>query len=273
MVFVGMAGIVKLGAKFNNCLDEEISVKPFKELMPDIDALLRLQPEELGAVLLEHINTWPEENLTHLGWHNTVSMIALQYEGRREEIKRPLTEAWVWLENEGFLAPRPGTARDFSFITRKGKQFTAARQLESYRKMKLLAGSLHPRIDEKARAAFLRAEYGPAIFEGFKEVEVAVREAAGAAATDLGVDLMNSAFKPNVGPLTDRSLPESEQIALRNLFAGAIGYYKNPGSHRHVPADPEAAAGVLVFASVLLRIVDERAASRTTAASAAAPQP
>jgi uncharacterized protein (TIGR02391 family) len=71
------------------------------------------------------------------------------------------------------------------------------RQLDAYRKMKLLSGSLHPRVDENARAAFLRAEYGPAIFTAFKEVEVAVRNAAGAAATDLGVDLMNSAFKPN----------------------------------------------------------------------------
>jgi hypothetical protein len=43
---------------------------------------------------------------------------------------------------------------------------------------------------------------------------------------------------------------------MANLFAGAIGLYKNPQSHRHVPTHPEDAAEVIVFASQLLRIVD-----------------
>lgn len=70
-------------------------MKPFKELVPDQDTLLRLRPEELGAVLLEHFNSWPEQNLVHLGWHNTVSSLALERADRREEIKRALTEAWI----------------------------------------------------------------------------------------------------------------------------------------------------------------------------------
>lgn len=244
-------------------------MKSFIEVFPNAESLSRLQPEELGAALLEFINSWSEGELRTLGSQNTTTAIAVLYQDQQEEIKRILTEAWVWLESEGFLAPLPGSNRGLSFVTRKGKQFTQAKQLDSYLKIKLLAGTLHPRIDEKAHAAFLRGDYGQAVFAAFKEVEVAVRDASGAAATDLGVDLMNSAFKPRVGPLTEGSLPESEQIALRNLFAGAIGHYKNPGSHRHVPTDPQAAAGVLVFASVLLRIVDERASSRTTATSAA----
>ena len=91
--------------------------------------------------------------------------------------------------------------------------------------MKLLSGNLHARIEETAKAAFLRGEYGPAVFAAFKEVEVAVREASAASVTDLGVDLMNAAFKPHVGPLTDRGLPEPEQLALRALFAGATGTF------------------------------------------------
>ena len=45
---------------------------------------------------------------------------------------------------------------------------------------------------------------------------------------------------------------------MANLFAGAIGLYKNPQSHRHVPTHPENAAEVIVFASHLLRLIDEQ---------------
>lgn len=75
---------------------------------------------------------------------------------------------------------------------------------------------------------------------------------------------MRTAFRPaekkgppvTPGPLTDKQLPAAEQEAMANLFAGAIGLYKNPQSHRHVPTHPEDAAEVIVFASQLLRIVD-----------------
>src|SRR5712664_95897 len=183
-----MAGIVKLTAKFHNHKSEEMFVKSFIEVFPDIESLSQLQPEELGAALLEHINSWSEGELRTLGSQNTTTALAVLYPDRQEEIKRILTEGWVWLESEGFLAPLPGSNRGLSFVTRKGKQFSHAQQLDSYRKMKLLAGSLHSRIDEKARAAFLRGDYGGAVFSAFKEVEVSVREASGASATDIGVD-------------------------------------------------------------------------------------
>lgn len=55
-----------------------------------------------------------------------------------------------------------------------------------------------------------------AIFNAFKEVEVAVRQAGGFTANDLGTALMKEAFQANVGPLTDKTIPESEQLGLRN---------------------------------------------------------
>jgi hypothetical protein len=49
---------------------------------------------------------------------------------------------------------------------------------------------------------------------------------------------------------------EGASSAMAHLFAGAIGLYKNPQSHRYVPTEPHDAAEVIVFASHLLRIVD-----------------
>jgi len=75
-----------------------------------------------------------------------------------------------------------------------------------------------------------------------------------------GVDLIRAAFKPaektgvatTPGVLTDRQLPVAEQEAMSSLLAGAFGVYRNSTGHRHIGT----AAEVIIFASLLLRIVD-----------------
>ena len=81
-------------------------------------------------------------------------------------------------------------------------------------------------IREDVWALYHRGKYDTAVFEAMKAVEVAVREASGLAAKDIGAPLMRRAFDVNGGPLTDATAEPAERQALSDLFAGTIGTYK-----------------------------------------------
>lgn len=240
------------------------------EILPDAEDLLSLEPEELAGPLLVSL-----QGSDYINPLEAISYELLENGGIQEYMSKgankilfALMEAWQWLEREGFVAPRPTSLScervampmdTTYFVTSRGKKIKQHEDLNAYRKANLLPkGQLHPIIAQKVWSLFLRGDYDSAVFQAFKEVEIAVRNAGNYDEQDFGVNLMRKAFNVTTGKLTNTKLPDSERKAMSNLFAGAIGTYRNPYSHRHVSVTAEEAAEIIIFASHLLRVVDSR---------------
>ncbi|WP_123393449.1 TIGR02391 family protein [Nocardioides aurantiacus] len=174
-----------------------------------------------------------------------------------------LSDAWSWLESHALVGPSaqnpPG---GWHRVTRAGAEVAAdPNAVAKVWAADRLAGDLHPALSS-ARSNFALGDYETASFAAMKAVEVEVRRVAGLPKESLGVNLMRKAFNPRDGALRDPGAEGGEQQATADLFAGAIGAYKNPASHRAVLFDdPVEVAEVIQLADLLLRIV-QRAESR-----------
>jgi uncharacterized protein (TIGR02391 family) len=109
---------------------------------------------------------------------------------------------------------------------------------------------------------FLRGDYDVAVFQAFKEVEVAVRKSTGHSDDVVGVPLMRAALHPDKGALTDMERSGGERQAVMDFYAGAIGHGKNPPSHRDIEIERIAAAQLIVTASYLLTRIEAIFASK-----------
>ncbi len=239
-----------------------------EDVLQDLDLLLELEPEELGGCILAHANaaSFVEcEKILHKGFRHLLDLGDVPID-IREDVIVALSEAWLWLEREGLVAAKVH-ASGFT-ITRRGKRLRSQVDAAAYVASRVLPRSLlHPRLVQRVWSSVVRGDYETAIFQAFREVEIAVREAAAFQSTEVGVALMRKAFDKNSGPLTLQTEPEAEREALAHLFAGAIGRYKNPSGHRAVEYALSDAAEALTLASMLLRIIDQRSASGLEGAS------
>jgi uncharacterized protein (TIGR02391 family) len=228
------------------------------DFVGDADSLAALAPEDLGMIVLQLVQNergnFTLPNIEMPVW-NANSPGYPQH--KRMQVILALGEAWQWLENEGLLMAAPDQPNGWYRLTRKGMRLKSPADIDVYKQGNVLPlGLLHPKLAEKVRPMFLRGDYDVAVFQAFKEVEVAVRSAAKLSNSDIGRKLMQAAFNPDNGPLTEVEADKGERVGLMDLFSGGIGYCKNPPSHRERDFDRTSAAQLIAFASYLLTQVD-----------------
>lgn len=233
-------------------------MKPLSEFLPLADTLLTFEPEEIGSLLLEFFNQRPQGSFIHRYNFLAHEPEVLAYCAGSREVKAVLAEGFNWLEQSGLIGLVADDSSQHNFsVTRRGLKLKSAASVAAFKLGRLLStGNLDVELAEKVIHLFTRGDYDTAIFQAYKIVEVRVRDLASFSEATYGTDLMREAFNPARGPLSDPGRPRAEREATAHLFAGAIGLFKNPSSHRNVRSVPEATAELIYFANYLLRLLD-----------------
>lgn len=261
--------------------DEGLNARPYSQRMAWLtpEQILRIPSEQLGILILHRLT---ELDAGHWGLHNfTTEYLATampaqpmttsvytgdQLRAGKEKIIAKLADAWAWLEQQRYLGPDPNSrlGEQWRALTERGKEVLNTPVEDVLRRVEaaeVLGRGLHPRIEAQVRDTWNAGDFETAIFKAAREIEIAVGEhlppPPAGQKKPYGVDVINAAFGKGK-PLADPSQDAGEQEGTRALYAGFIGTFKNPGSHRHFePEDPVQAADIIRTADLLMRMLDD----------------
>lgn len=149
-------------------------------LFPKPEDLLALAPEDLAGVVVELM---PPLMQNHL--FNPAALSAQLFtvtgasypQGARRAVNLAIAEALSWLLTQGILIVDPEQpSGQFYVLSRRAVTLRARTDVEAFRKGRILPDDLLPALFlEKVVPLFRRGDHDIAVFQAFKEVEVAVR--------------------------------------------------------------------------------------------------
>lgn len=228
----------------------------------ELDDLVTLEADEVAMLMLPALRQAAqlEPNGALNGW-NVINDVRSRFGGAHPDqlvtaAARVVAEGWSWLEANGFLARHSSTNGDFHMLTRAAERVDPSEFIRESQGLGILrTAPLDPELRDQVFHELRRGRYDVAVFVAMRLVEQRVRDAGAYGTSEIGVNLMRRAFGDS-GSLRDPGLDRGEADARAALFAGSIGTYKNPASHRVVDTtDPEEAIEAILLANSLLRIV------------------
>ena len=180
-------------------------------------------------------------------------------QSQRDKIDLAISEAWHWLIAQDLLVPVADSS-DWVVLSRRALKFQDEQAVATFSVARMLRKEiLQAGIANTVWGVLMRGEFDVAVFQAMKAVEVAAHEALGKPENLRGTDLMRKAFHVDDGKLTYLNAERGERGACSALFAGTIGFFKNPHSHRNVTiSDATEAIEAVMLANHLLRIVATR---------------
>ena len=126
------------------------------------------------------------------------------------------------------------------------------------KKLQIDFSDLHPKIVKRCKIHLANGQYDDAVLVAMKLVETELRETSGLTADDVGVHLVSKALGKDGVLILPRAKTIAEQEAVHQLFRGALGFFKNPLSHRFLDeTDPHHTFLTLGFASILLTLIEQ----------------
>lgn len=181
------------------------------------------------------------------------------YEILRLKRVKYIDNPYTFIDLRLFQRGSDADGEDTYYPTRKGIQIKEDQFQRLIGQWTLIPSLLfHPIIMKKSYPALEREEFDTAVFNAFKAVEIRVRTLSKLPADVVGIALVRRAFDSKTGLLTDMSVPVAEREGMAHLFAGAIGCYKNPTSHRDTTFTFSDTFEMLLIASHLLRTLDRK---------------
>ena len=228
---------------------------------PTPQELRELSTPELGLIILKKAGADLNTDSRFRGHEQAHDR---NQEPDTQHLLERLGDAWAWLTANGLIGPhvdinhRP--SEGWCRVTDKGRQVAEENSLTALMADQRLPEDLHARL-RGAKRQFRSGNSELAVFEAMKQVEVRLRELSGAGNDEIGTKLARHALNPESGPLADQHLEHAERLAISHLFAGALGAFKNPTSHRIVDFDdPALAADAMLLADLLMRMLDQAVA-------------